>query len=67
MPCCSIPQQHWQNDLRALSKEGYPVDVVAVAASSPYAANGLERFGRSMLNLENIPDPLDRGTPVINA
>ena len=54
------------NDLRALIKEGYQVDAAAVAALSPYATHGLERFGTYTLKLESIPEPLDYDTPVIN-
>ncbi|GAC1554085.1 MAG: Tn3 family transposase [Herpetosiphon sp.] len=55
------------NDLRALIKEGYGVEAAAVAGLSPYATNGLERFGTYSLTLESIPEPLDYDTPVINA
>lgn len=55
------------NDLRALIKEGYQVDAAAVAALSPYATHGLERFGTYTLNLENVPEPLDYDTPVISS
>lgn len=45
--------------MSALSAEGYPVDREALAVLSPYMTKHLKRFGDYVLDLQNIPQPLE--------
>jgi hypothetical protein len=45
--------------VQTLSAEGYPVDRQALAVLSPYMTKHLKRFGDYVLDLQNIPQPLE--------
>ncbi|PSB14590.1 hypothetical protein C7B65_26255 [Phormidesmis priestleyi ULC007] len=45
--------------VQTLSAEGYPVDREALAVLSPYTTKHLKRFGDYVLDLQNIPQPLE--------
>ncbi len=45
--------------VQTLSAEGYRVDREALAAISPYLTRHLKRFGDYVLDLQNIPQPLE--------
>jgi TnpA family transposase len=51
--------------LNELMQEGYPVEVEAVAALSPYWTQHVNRFGRYDLNLNRCPPPIDYEAPVV--
>jgi len=51
--------------LNELMQEGYPVEVKAVAALSPYWTQHVNRFGRYDLNLNRCPPPIDYEAPVV--
>ena len=45
--------------VQTLSAEGYPVDREALAVLSPYMTKHLKRFGDYVLDLQNVPQPLE--------
>lgn len=45
--------------VQTLSAEGHPVDREALAVLSPYMTKHLKRFGDYVLDLQNIPQPLE--------
>jgi len=45
--------------LSAMAKDGYPVTPALVASLSPYSREHIRRFGRFVLDMTDLPDPLD--------
>ena len=45
--------------LREMAREGYSITREDVGALSPYLREHIKRFGDYVLDLENIPQPLD--------
>lgn len=45
--------------VRALSEEGYKVDRALLATLSPYLTRHLKRYGDYVVDMENIPQPLE--------
>lgn len=45
--------------VRALSEEGYKVDHDLLATLSPYLTRHLKRYGDYVVDMENIPQPLE--------
>ena len=43
-----------------MAKDGYPVTSALVASLSPYIREHIRRFGRFVLDMTDLPDPLDR-------
>ena len=46
--------------VQQLSKEGYPIDRVALATTSLYLVGQLKRFGDFVLDLESVPVPFEQ-------
>lgn len=45
--------------LSAMAKDGHPVTPALVASLSPYIREHIRRFGRFVLDMTDLPDPLD--------
>jgi predicted deacylase len=45
--------------IQALSAEGHPIDQKALATISPYLTRHLKRYGDYVVDLHNIPQPLE--------
>ena len=45
--------------LSAMAKDGHPVTPALVASLSPYIREHIRRFGRFVLDMTDMPDPLD--------
>ncbi|MUG98939.1 Tn3 family transposase [Scytonema sp. UIC 10036] len=50
--------------IQALTAEGYPVKPKTLAALSPYITRHLKRFGDYVVDLKNIPQPLESAIPL---
>ncbi len=50
--------------IQALSVEGYPIDQKALATLSPYLTRHLKRYGDYVVDLQNIPQPLEVAIPL---
>lgn len=50
--------------VQTLSAEGYRLDREALAAISPYITRHVKRFGDYVLDLQNIPQPLETAIPL---
>jgi hypothetical protein len=45
--------------LSAMAKDGHPVTPALAASLSPYIREHIRRFGRFVLDMTDLPDPLD--------
>jgi len=50
--------------IQAMSAEGHKIDRVSLAALSPYLTRHLKRYGDYVLDLQNIPQPLEGAIPL---
>jgi Tn3 transposase DDE domain len=57
---------HLSRELTRLHHEAYPLDPAAIAALSRYRTSGLNRFGRYLLDVTRLPEPLEYDLPIFS-
>jgi hypothetical protein len=52
--------------LRQLAGEGYAVNPETLGTLSPYPTEHIQRFGRYVLDMDNLPAPVEFEIPIIS-